>query len=83
MNKELDQTNGRYDDESHRGEYVGLHRQAWRFRDKEWPQINTYRIWEEGAFKVGQDEANNMTLLKALRYEVNAEVNNLPKVMKY
>ena len=83
MNKELDKTNGTYEDEARWDEYIGLHQQAWRFRDKEWPQLNKYRIWEERAFKVGQGEANNMTQLTALMYDVNVEAGNLPKSMKY
>ena len=46
-------------------------------------QLNEYRIWEHRAFEVGQGEANNMTQLTALMYDVDVEVNNLPKVMKY
>jgi hypothetical protein len=83
MNKELDKSNGKCEDASRWGDYIGLHQQAWRFRDQEWPQLNEYRIWEHRAFEVGQGEANNMTQLTALMYDVDVEVNNLPKVMKY
>lgn len=83
LNKALDQTNGKFEDTTRWDEYIGLHHQAWRFRDEEWPQINDYKIWEDQAWDIGQGEANNMTLLTALMYDVNVEVTNLPKEMKY
>jgi hypothetical protein len=82
LNRELDKTNGKYEDECRWYNYVEVCQEAWRLRD-EWPSLHESRVWEDQAWDVGRGEPKCITQLKALMHEVNVEVSYLPKAMKY